>query len=86
MDLILIERNGYSILDLLSDIGGLQRALFSGVTIFLSIVNQNQLNDYLASKLFKSDQTPLTAFSRCERIRGFIGRCLPRRLVSFRIK
>ena len=61
MDLILIERNGYSILDLLSDIGGLQRALFSGVTIFLSIVNHNQLNDYLASKLFKSDHTTLTA-------------------------
>ena len=55
MDLILIERNGYSVLDLLSDIGGLQRALFSGVTIFLSIVNQNHLNDYLALKLFKSD-------------------------------
>ena len=84
MDLILIERNGYSILDLLSDIGGLQRALFSGVTIFLSIVNHNQLNDYLSSKLFKSDQTTLTALSRCGMIQRFVGRCLPRRLVGYK--
>ena len=35
----LIERKGYTILDILSDVGGLQRALLTTISILLSILN-----------------------------------------------
>ena len=53
MDLTTVERTGYTILDILSDVGGLQGILFSAVGLFLNIWNYNHLDNYLASKLFK---------------------------------
>ena len=55
MDRTLIERHGYTILDLLSDVGGLQSVLISGISALLSILNYNNLNSYLISKLFRSE-------------------------------
>ena len=52
MDLIIIERNGYTIVDLFSDIGGIQSFLSSIIGIFLSFWNHNYLDNYLVSKLF----------------------------------
>ena len=49
----LIERNGYTILDVLSDVGGIQGILFSAAIIFMNIWNYNHIEDYLAVKLFE---------------------------------
>ena len=54
-DLTLIERTGYTVLEILSDIGGLQGILISAISLLLSILNYNYLDDYLVAKLFKSE-------------------------------
>ena len=59
MDQTLIQRSGYTILDILSDMGGMQNILISLISFTLSILNYNYLDNYLISKLFKSNQTSL---------------------------
>ena len=41
LDQTLIERTGYTILDILSDVGGLQGILISGISFILGILNHN---------------------------------------------
>ena len=41
MDVTLIERKGYTLLDVLSDVGGMQGFLISGTSLLLSILNYN---------------------------------------------
>lgn len=55
MDLTLniLARSGYTVLDLLSDIGGMQSILISTFAILLGILNYNHFDTYLASRLFK---------------------------------
>ena len=59
MDQTLIQRSGYTILDILSDMGGMQNILISLISFTLSILNYNYLDNYLISKLFKSNQASL---------------------------
>ena len=81
MDQTLIERNGYTFLDILSDLGGLQGILISSVSFLLSILNYNHLNGYLVSQLFKSDQVVLTACSTSDSVKEFCIGLLPRKLI-----
>ena len=82
MDQTLIERSGYTILDILSDVGGLQGILISGISLLLSILNHNSLNAFLASKLYRSDEVALTTSSQtCESIKGFCIGLLPSKFV-----
>ena len=74
----LIERNGYTVLDLLSDVGGLQAILISGIVFTLSIFNYNFLENYLVYKLFKSKAVSLTT-TQSEMIKEF---CLGNYLLS----
>ena len=53
MDLNIIQRNGYTVLDILSDVGGLQGILISGISLFLGVWNYNNLENYLASKFYR---------------------------------
>ena len=78
----MIERNGYTLLDLLSDVGGLQGILISGISLTLSLANYNHLDNFLVFKLFRSPETeaPLQA-SSSENIREFFfDKCIPRKL------
>ena len=52
-DLNVISRNTYNILDLLSDIGGIQSILVTFFNLLLRIWNYNHLSNYLVSKLYK---------------------------------
>ena len=52
-DLKVTERIGYTILDLFSDIGGIQGLLQSFFSIIVGIFNHGLLDDMLISKLFK---------------------------------
>ena len=52
MNLSVVQRTGYTLLDVLSDVGGLQGILLSAIVLFLSIVNYGYLDSYLVSKTF----------------------------------
>ena len=53
LDLTVIHREGYTVLDILSDVGGLQGILVSAFSLLLGIWNHNYLDNFIASKLFK---------------------------------
>ena len=52
MDLTVIERSGYTVVDLFSDIGGIQSFLSTFISVMLSFWNHNYLDNYLVSRLF----------------------------------
>ena len=54
LDLQILKREGYTALDLISDIGGMQGLLFSLAATLLTFLNHNQLSNYLVSKLYLS--------------------------------
>ena len=86
MDQTLIERSGYTVLDVLSDMGGLQGILVSGMSLILSILNHKFLDNYLISKLFQFEEIALKV-SQTESIKEFcLEKCLPRKLVCCRSK
>ena len=81
MDQTLIERSGYTVLDILSDVGGLQGILISAISFILSVLNHNQLGSYLASQLFTSKAVTLMT-TQSEMIKEFcLGKCTPQKLV-----
>ena len=53
LDLTVIERTGYTILDVLSDIGGILSVLISGAAIPLSLWNHNNFDYALVTRFFK---------------------------------
>ena len=55
MDLnqIVIQRQGFTIFDLLSDIGGIQSLLISGLAYIMSISNYNMFDNFMVSRLYK---------------------------------
>ena len=53
LDLTVISREGYSIFDLISDIGGMQVMIFSGLAVALTFINYNYFDDYLVTRLFR---------------------------------
>ena len=61
-DVLFVQREGYTSLDLISDIGGMRGLLFMAISsvvldhfsqlVWVAIVNYNQLEKNLVSKLF----------------------------------
>ena len=51
-DLTVLQRDGYTFLDLISDIGGIQSILLQIFASIVVILNHNYLPNYLVSKLF----------------------------------
>ena len=60
MDLnqVVIARNGYTVLDFFSDIGGIQSILISAAAIMVYVWTYNSLDDYMVTKLYKGIQYP----------------------------
>lgn len=83
-----IERTGYTVLDILSDVGGLQGILISAISLLLTILNHNYLDNYLAAKLFKvssNSEVSLKALPMARRIQEFcFEKILPSKLVCCR--
>ena len=52
IDRTLIQRSGYYLLDLLSDIGGLYSILFGVLASLLQMCNYKKLDSFLASRLY----------------------------------
>ena len=55
LDLLRINRDSYTVVDMLSDIGGIETILISGISVFLSIWNYKHFDFHLASQLYKID-------------------------------
>ena len=85
MDQTLVERSGYTVLDILSDVGGMQGFLISAISLLLSILNHNHLENYMVSKLFKykgnENSTTLTATHTWGFISFCIEKVLPQKMV-----
>ena len=58
LDMVQIARQGYTILDVLSDVGGLQGLLLSICMALLVVWNYNNFDNYLASRLYKIEEDP----------------------------
>ena len=52
-DKVTLARSGYTVLDVLSDIGGIQSIFLSGIGIIIGILNYKNLDNYMASRLYK---------------------------------
>lgn len=50
---VVIARDGFKILDLLSDVGGMQSILMSTFGYLLAIVNYHMLDNFMVSRLYK---------------------------------
>ena len=53
LNLLQVARDGYTLLDFFSDIGGIQGILISGTSIFLAIWNYNNFDNFLVSRLYR---------------------------------
>ena len=53
LNLLLVSREGYTYLDWISDIGGIQGILISAIAIILSLYNYNHIDNFMASKLYQ---------------------------------
>ena len=53
LDLNVIDRTSYNILDLLSDIGGIWSVLVWAVFTLLSVFNYNKFDDAIITRFFK---------------------------------
>ena len=94
LDLRVIQRTSYTLFDILSDVGGIQGILISGISVLLNIWNYNYLDSYLVSQLFKiapnpndlESETPvdITSSKNCSIKEFFIKSVLPRKLVCCR--
>ena len=54
LDLAVIQRVGYTLIDLLSDIGGVQAILVTLISMFVWLCNYNNFDNHMASQLFKT--------------------------------
>ena len=53
LDLGVIQRTSYNVLDVLSDIGGIQSIIITSFSVVVGIWNYRHFDSYLASKLYK---------------------------------
>ena len=59
LNLELIQRNGYTVLDLLSDVGGILEISTIVITYFLAFWNYNYFENYLVTRLYKIEKEGL---------------------------
>lgn len=60
LDQVVIARDGYTILDFISDIGGMQGMLISGAALVLTIWNYNHLENFIVTKLYRLSSSSLS--------------------------
>ena len=90
LELLVVARTGYTILDVLSDVGGIQSLLMTITTLWIGVWNYKHFDNYMASKLFKVHKNgskekakpigPPRYFNIVERLMDL----LPRRLLCCR--
>ena len=53
LDQTVVWREGYKVMDFLSDVGGVQSILMSLIGLFIGIVNYNMLDNFLIKRLYR---------------------------------
>lgn len=53
LNLKVVARDGYTILDWISDIGGIQGILISAIAIIIGYWNYNFFDNFMVSKLYR---------------------------------
>ena len=93
LDLISIGRAGYNIVDMLSDIGGIQSIIITSFSLILTIFNHKYFDGYMAQRLYKlqnpeksEKESPNLFFfpTKVGNARDFIVDALPQRMVCCR--
>ena len=51
-----IARDGYTFMDFLSDVGGMQGLLLSGIGYLIAICNYNMFDNFMVTRLYKLDK------------------------------
>ena len=57
LDHKVIARAGYTVLDYISDIGGMQGMLMSFMAWFIAVWNYNMFDNHMVSRLFKVEKS-----------------------------
>ena len=52
LDLIIVKRSGYTVLDLISNVGGLRTLMAFGITVVMGYWNFNTSQNHMVSRLF----------------------------------
>ena len=60
MNQIVIARDSYKFLDLLSDLGGMQGILFSLIGYFIAFWNYNMLDNFMVTRLYKIEKPKIS--------------------------
>ena len=55
LDVTMLQREYYDLLECMSDIGGILQILLSGIAFILVILNYQHMDNFLAAQLFKID-------------------------------
>ena len=89
LDLLFVQRDGYTFIDVLSDIGGIEAILISFITFFLSFWNYKHFDSYMVEHLYKigsmkEEDEALIEETKCENIKYVCMDWLPRKLVCCR--
>ena len=82
LDLATINRSYYSLLDCLSDIGGLMSVILSTIAFLLIILNHQYLENYMVVSLFEidgaEDKSKRIQPPKCSNIKDFFIDIIPR--------
>ena len=57
LDVTMLQREYYDLLECMSDIGGILQILLSGIAFILVILNYQHMDNFLAAQLFKIDSS-----------------------------
>ena len=56
LDMDVINRVGYNVIDMFSDIGGIQSIIMTTFALILTVLNYNYFDSYMAQKLYKLEK------------------------------
>ena len=82
-----VIREGYTFMDILSDVGGVEAVLISAISMFLSFWNFKHFDNYMAKHLYKMDLESNSKEFNTPYLRNMkhcCMECLPRKLVCCR--
>ena len=58
-------RNGYTLLDVMSDVGGMQSILVSGLSLMVGLFNYKNFDNYLVTRLYRVKSEKASDGSSC---------------------
>ena len=84
LNLRILAREGYTVLDRLSDVGGIEAILIMAISIFLSFWNYKYFDSYMVSHLYKPAEQEFFTPTKYSNIKLFCMDSLPKRMLCCR--